>query len=67
MHRYVLDTNVLVASLSSRSPHHWIWVSLTQQKEFFLLWVKIFPKATEMSLERQKPTKKNCVPYTVRS
>lgn len=23
MHRYVLDTNVLVASLSSRSPHHY--------------------------------------------
>lgn len=36
MHRYVLDTNVLVASLSARSPHHWIWLSLTQDKEFFL-------------------------------
>jgi uncharacterized protein len=36
MQRYVLDTNVLVASLSDRSPHHWIWLSLTQNKEFYL-------------------------------
>ncbi|MEY4904430.1 MAG: hypothetical protein RLZZ292_2245 [Bacteroidota bacterium] len=36
MQRYVLDTNVLVASLSSRSPHHWIWLSLTQHKAFYL-------------------------------
>jgi putative PIN family toxin of toxin-antitoxin system len=36
MQRYVLDTNVLVASISTRSPHHWIWQSLTQKKEFYL-------------------------------
>lgn len=36
MQRYVLDTNVLVASISDRSPHHWIWLSLTQSKEFIL-------------------------------
>jgi uncharacterized protein len=34
MQNFVLDTNVLVASISSRSPHHWIWQSLTQKKEF---------------------------------
>lgn len=36
MQRYVLDTNVLVASISDRSPHHWIWLSLTQNKDFIL-------------------------------
>jgi uncharacterized protein len=36
MERYVLDTNVLVASLSTRSPHHWIWLYLTQHKNFIL-------------------------------
>jgi uncharacterized protein len=36
MKPYVLDTNVLIASLSDRSPHHWIWLSLTQNKEFLL-------------------------------
>ena len=36
MQRYVLDTNVLVASLSDRSKYHWIWLSLTQHKDFFL-------------------------------
>ena len=36
MQRYVLDTNVLVASISNRSPHHWIWISLTQKKDFIL-------------------------------
>jgi putative PIN family toxin of toxin-antitoxin system len=36
MQRYVLDTNVLIASISDRSPHHWIWLSLTQDKEFIL-------------------------------
>ena len=36
MEHYVLDTNVLIASISDRSPHHWIWISLTQSKEFVL-------------------------------
>jgi uncharacterized protein len=36
MQHYVLDTNVLIASISDRSPHHWIWLSLTQYKEFVL-------------------------------
>lgn len=36
MQRFVLDTNVLAASISSRSPHHWIWQSLTQDKEFYI-------------------------------
>jgi uncharacterized protein len=36
MQRYVLDTNVLIACISKRSEHHWIWLSLTQSKEFFL-------------------------------
>jgi uncharacterized protein len=36
MMRYVLDTNVLIASISERSPHHWIWISLTQTKEFYI-------------------------------
>lgn len=36
MKRYVLDTNVLVASISSRSPHHWIWQTLIYEKGFQL-------------------------------
>ncbi len=36
MQRFVLDTNVLIASISNRSPHHWIWQSLTQKKDFYI-------------------------------
>jgi predicted nucleic acid-binding protein len=32
MLRIVLDTNVLVASISRRSPHHWVWQSFIQGK-----------------------------------
>ena len=30
--RIVLDTNVLLVSISDRSPHHWIYLGLTQRK-----------------------------------
>ena len=30
--RIVLDTNVLLQIISSRSPHHWLWQSLRQQE-----------------------------------
>jgi putative PIN family toxin of toxin-antitoxin system len=30
--RIVLDTNVLLVSISDRSPHHWIFLGLTQGK-----------------------------------
>ena len=36
MQRFVLDTNVLIAAISDRSPHHWIWLNLTQYKSFDL-------------------------------
>ncbi|TAH01561.1 MAG: PIN domain-containing protein [Sphingobacteriales bacterium] len=32
MLRVVLDTNVLVASISRKSPHFWIWESLLNSK-----------------------------------
>ncbi|MEO7211411.1 putative toxin-antitoxin system toxin component, PIN family [Mucilaginibacter sp.] len=32
MLRIVLDTNVLVASISRRSPYHWVWKSFLQSK-----------------------------------
>jgi len=32
MLRIVLDTNVLVASISSKSPFHWVWQSFLQGK-----------------------------------
>ncbi len=32
MMRIVLDTNVLVASISRRSPYHWVWQSFIQGK-----------------------------------
>jgi uncharacterized protein len=34
--RYLLDTNVLIACISSKSPHYWIWLNLTQYKSFTL-------------------------------
>lgn len=32
MLRIMLDTNVLVASISRKSPHYWIWESLLDSK-----------------------------------
>jgi uncharacterized protein len=36
MTRFVLDTNIIAASISDRSPHHWIWKQLTQERNFIL-------------------------------
>ena len=32
MLRIVLDTNVLVASISQKSPFHWVWTAFLQEK-----------------------------------
>jgi len=46
--RIVLDTNVLLVSISDRSPYHWIYLGLTQGKYELCVTTEILLEYTEI-------------------
>ena len=58
--RVVLDTNVLLVSLSSRSPHHWVYRAVAERRVTLCL-------TTEIALEYEEVVARHLGPDTAAS
>lgn len=48
MEKYVIDTNVIIASIPDNSPHHWIWKGIVENKFEVYVTTEIFEEYEEV-------------------